>query len=146
MRIQLLAVICAIVLLSSCIGEDSRGGSVLLKSSLEQLQDGVTTREQVLKLLGSPSTSSIYGGEKWYYISRHTATKGILNPKLLDQKIVELEFDASGVLKSSKTYSEADIKEVDFAREKTETGGQKPSLAKQLLGNVGRFNKQAADE
>ena len=60
--------------LAGCIGYDGdlQTGYVMDSRLLEQVRTG-SSAEQVLVVLGSPSTTSTIGGSAWYYISSKTS-------------------------------------------------------------------------
>ena len=55
--------------LSSCAGETFQRGYVLPEGALEQIPLGAS-QEQVLLVLGTPSTVATVSGEAFYYISQ----------------------------------------------------------------------------
>ena len=59
---------------------------------------GKTSRDEVQRLLGSASTVSDFPPETWYYITRKRETVAFLAPKLTDQKVLRIEFDAAGTV------------------------------------------------
>jgi outer membrane protein assembly factor BamE (lipoprotein component of BamABCDE complex) len=110
----------------------------------EELTDihvGSSTSGDVQKHLGSPSSKSTFGPSTWYYVSSIHQTRSILPTKVVDQHVIEIAFDASGVVKSVKQYGLADSKNIEVATDTTPTEGQKLGFFEQLLSNLGRFNK-----
>ena len=60
--------------LAGCVGYDGdlQHGYVADERLLEQVKMG-SSAEQVLVVLGTPSTTSTVGGSAWYYISQKTS-------------------------------------------------------------------------
>jgi outer membrane protein assembly factor BamE (lipoprotein component of BamABCDE complex) len=108
--------------------------------SLTSIKTGVTTRDDVQKLLGSPSSESSFGPPTWYYVSSIHQTRSVLPVKVLDQHVVEITFDSGGVVQKMREYTLADGKEVEIASDYTATEGQKLGFFEQILANLGRFN------
>ena len=57
------------ILLSGCFSETYQRGYIVPEGALEQLPIG-STQEQVLIVLGTPSTVATVSGEAFYYISQ----------------------------------------------------------------------------
>jgi len=110
-------------LLSGC-GEDYTHGYVQSEDSIQQITPG-SSREQVLLVLGSPSTTSTIGGEAFYYITQKTArTLAFMEPGIVDQRVLAVYFDDKGQVKEVSNYGLKDGKVFDFISRKTKTTGQ----------------------
>src|ERR1700730_12674839 len=67
-------------------------GYVMAPGALEQIPIGAT-QEQVLIVLGTPSTIATVNGEVFYYISQRTEQIAFLPKKVVDQRVVAVYFD-----------------------------------------------------
>ena len=65
------AVLLGVMLAGCAVSEDQRG-NLPDPEKLAQVQPGTTSKEQVIKILGSPSSESTFDDDVWYYISRKT--------------------------------------------------------------------------
>jgi outer membrane protein assembly factor BamE (lipoprotein component of BamABCDE complex) len=108
--------------------------------SLTDIKIGTTTKDDVQKILGSPSSESSFGPTTWYYVSSTHQTRSILPTKIVDQHVIEVAFDSSGNVSSLRQYSLADGKNVEVASDVTPTEGQKLGFFEQIFSNLGRFN------
>jgi outer membrane protein assembly factor BamE (lipoprotein component of BamABCDE complex) len=117
----------------------TRGNPVDI-DSLKQLTPGVTTSADASALLGSPTAHETFDDNSWVYISQITRPRVGRLPGVLQQRVVVLNFDASGVLRSVKVYNKGDARAVDMAPGTTATPGASVSVLQQLFGNVGRFS------
>ncbi len=119
-------------------------GAVLDEERIQQVETGKMTEQQVYQLLGSPSTTATFPQRSrvWYYISRETETTAFLAPKLLDQRVVAIEFDEGGRVKDLRRYSMADGKDIELVDRETPSRGRELGLLEQLFGNIGRFTEQ----
>ena len=115
-------------------------GNIVEDFRMEELTPGVSTRTNVLKSLGSPTTIAPFDENKWYYIGQKTAKKGVFDPKVMDEKVVVATFDDEGILQSLEN---ADTNRLDIpkVRRKTHTGGNEVTALEQIIGNVGKFNR-----
>lgn len=110
---------------------------------MTEITPGISTRTNVLKSLGSPTTTSPFDDNVWYYIGQKMEKKGIFDPKVTEEKVVVVAFNEEGIV---DTFEEIENNRLDIpkVRDKTKTGGNDITILEQILGNVGRFNK--ADE
>jgi outer membrane protein assembly factor BamE (lipoprotein component of BamABCDE complex) len=119
-------------LLAGC-AETYDHGYVAPDNALDQVQVGAS-REQVLLVLGSPSTTSTVGGEAFYYISqRASRAVAFLNQTTTEQKVLVVYFDDKGKVKELANYGLQDGKVFDFISRKTKTTGTDYGLLTQIL-------------
>lgn len=130
----------AALALSACVEPQvDQRGHVATPGAMEKLQPGQQTRNDVLTLLGSPSTTATFDDETWYYISQRVETTAFLAPETTEQRVVALKFDKAGVLKDMNTYSLQDGRAIEMVDRKTPTAGKELTVIEQIFGNVGRF-------
>ena len=138
LRVLLLAS-AATLMLGACDPRVDQRGHVATPGSMEKLQPGQQTRNDVLTLLGSPSTTATFDDETWYYISQRVETTAFLAPDIKDQTVTALKFDKAGVLKDMNTYTLKDGRTVEMVDRRTPTAGKELTFVEQIFGNVGRF-------
>ena len=84
-----------------------------------------------------------YGEETWLYVSAKTETVSFFKPEEKERTVISVNFDKTGKVKDVVKRSLADGKEIDTVSRETPSAGKEMSLLEQLLGNVGRFSKDA---
>src|SRR5579864_4754167 len=92
--VPVMALACGIVL-AGCgrFTETFQRGYVLPEGALEQIPIGAT-QEQVLIVLGTPSTVATVNGEAFYYISQKAKrAAAFLHYQVVDQRVVAIYFD-----------------------------------------------------
>ncbi len=129
------------VWLAGCTGTVSQRGNLLDPDRLQDIEPGRHDRQQVAEILGSPSTIGTFTDKKWYYISRRTSRLAFLEPEILDQRVIVIIFDDSGVVESVREMNVEDRREIELVGRTTPTAGQGITVVQQLLGHIGRFNK-----
>ena len=97
-----------------------------------------SNKNDVLKLLGNPHSTSIGNNNRWFYFER-MITRGKLHKLgrnvLKKNNILEIEFNKYGVLTSKKIYTKKDMKKVKISKEQTKnTVAQKSFLNSFLIG------------
>ncbi len=124
--------IIALTLLSGC-AEEFTHGYIQSPDAIAQIQVG-SSREQVLLVLGSPSTTGTLGGETFYYISQKTARNvAFATPGVVDQRVLVVYFDDKGKVKEMGNYGLQDGKVFDFISRRTKTTGQDYGVLYQIL-------------
>src|SRR3982075_3958071 len=89
----LAAVLTLSIPLAGCFSETYQRGYIVPEGALEQIPIG-STQEQVLIVLGTPSTVATVSGEAFYYISQRAERAiGFLPQEVVDQRVVAVYFD-----------------------------------------------------
>ncbi len=128
--------------LAGCIGYNGEivHGYQPDQKSLEQVRPG-SSAEQVLVLLGTPSTTSTVGGDAWYYVSQQTARAvAFMDPQIVDRHIYAVYFDKAKKVTRVANYGIEDGKVVDFVSRSTPTGGAESTFLRGMLLNLFRFS------
>jgi outer membrane protein assembly factor BamE (lipoprotein component of BamABCDE complex) len=102
------------------------------------LKIGEDTKSTTLERLGSPSATSTFDPNLWFYISQAVEEKAFYRPRVTSRNVVAVTFDATEKVKTINTYTLADGRVVAFNDRKTPTRGRELTILEQLLGNVGR--------
>jgi outer membrane protein assembly factor BamE (lipoprotein component of BamABCDE complex) len=127
------------VALSGCGGFEQtfQRGYVVPEGALEQIPLG-SSQEQVLIVLGTPSTVATVSGEAFYYISqRGQKAAAFLPQKVVDQRVVAVYFDKERRVIRLADYGLKDGKIFDFVSRTTQTGGSELSYLTYLFKIVG---------
>lgn len=139
MRKAALAMLAAAALaLGACADERISRGYVIDEQLLSQIQPG-SSAEQVVLVLGTPSSVSTVGSQTYYYISQTTArTFTFQNPSVTDQRVIAVYLNAENRVDRVANYGLQDGKLFDFVTRTTPAGGQDQSFIRQLFGLLGR--------
>lgn len=127
-------------LLSSCSVEIEEHGRRIGKDLLNKIVPGSTQKEQVLSILGAPSTENDFGNSAWFYIASNNRRTALFGDKLVSRSIIKIMFNDKNTVTKITMLSEKDQNSVEHNQEKTPTAGQEIGILQQLLGNIGRFN------
>jgi outer membrane protein assembly factor BamE (lipoprotein component of BamABCDE complex) len=127
--------------LTACAPSIDTRGNLPDPDVVSELRPGIHDRDQVAQLLGSPSTVGTFDNSTWYYISKRTETVAFFEPEIVDQQVLALHFDNTGVLSDVQLYGYEDGRVIDPVDRVTPTSGQEMTILKQLFGNIGRFNR-----
>jgi outer membrane protein assembly factor BamE (lipoprotein component of BamABCDE complex) len=124
-------------LLGGCITQAYQRGYIVPEGALEQIPLG-SSQEQVLIVLGTPSTVATLSGEVFYYISQRTEQTSFLPQEEVDRRVIAVYFDKDRHVTRLANYGIKDGKIFDFISRTTPSGGQEQHL-------LGFFTKMFKD-
>lgn len=133
------AAIVLALLLAGCVVSEDQRGNLPDPDKLAEIKPGTTTKEQVVKILGSPSSAGTFDDDTWYYISRKTKQVAFFSPDVLDQQVYIVDFNDQGIVKDVGHRTMADGTPITPAPGATPSPGRELSFMEQLIGNIGRF-------
>ena len=122
------------------MGEDFARGYQLDENALNQVKKGMSA-EQVLQILGTPSTVSTVGNKNWYYISQVSRRSMQFMPEqVVDQRVTAVYFDKNLKVERVALYGIQDGKVFDFISRTTPSGGDEQSFLGQIFKGTTGFN------
>lgn len=108
--------------------------------SVEKLEAGTQSREDVIRLIGTPTAVATFNPNVWYYISARQEYWGPSKPWITEQSVIQISFDESGRVQTIKYYDLADAQNITMVARITPTSGKELTVLEQILGNVGKFS------
>ena len=104
--------------------------------NFKELEVGKTKKDDVVELLGSPSTTSNFDDEQsWIYISSEFKKFIFLDGSNTDQKVLILSFNQN-TLKNKELLSRNDINDIDYEDTITDSRGRKINWIKEFFTNL----------
>jgi outer membrane protein assembly factor BamE (lipoprotein component of BamABCDE complex) len=128
---------CAVV--AGC-GEQFQRGYILPPGALEQIPIGAS-QDQVLIVLGTPSTVATLNGEVFYYISQRSERRlAFMSDHIVDQRVIAVYFDKNRQVRRLANYGMKDGMIFDFISRTTPTSGQEINYVAPLFKalNIGQ--------
>ena len=136
-----IAIITLGLALSACAGIRDHRGFVIDKTLADGIQVGVDNKDSVTKTLGRPTFTGQFDPNEWYYVARDTAQFAFRDPRVTEQTVLRVNFDAAGnVVAINKTGKEL-IASVNPTGDKTPTLGRTRSFFEELFGNIGTISQ-----
>ena len=135
---RLVLALACVLALAGCGGftETLQRGYVAQESTLEQIPVGAT-QEQVLIVLGTPSTVSTVSGQTFYYISQTSQRVAAFLPyEVKDQRVIAVYFDKDRRVQRLANYGLKDGKIFDFLSQTTPTSGKELNYVGNLFKNI----------
>ena len=111
----------------------------LLEKKQEKLFTKTTNKNDIIKILGPPSTKSTFDNDIWIYIERKTTTKKLFKlarQKILVNNVLVLEIDNYGLLVKKEFYNIEKMNDLDFSKKKTETMHTKASFVYDFMSSM----------
>ena len=145
--VSLFAVVAVATAASACAPTVQKGGFQVVDTAPTDIVAGTDSKETVLAKLGSPSMTSTFEDNIWYYISQTTEKYTYNRAQVSQRSVTEIVFDEAGdTVASVRTLGLADGQQVAMNSTTTPTRGRQLTIIEQLLGNVGRGQLPRTDE
>ncbi len=132
--------ILSLLICSACnITRIDKKGYMFDSSGYETLQEGVTTKQRVLMMMGSPTIiSDLSDEELWIYYHEDVKELLFFKPKVISRTIIALKFDDQQTIKQLKSYDLSSEENLAFSKDSTKTQDRDEGFFKKIFGNVGQ--------
>ncbi|MEO1019043.1 MAG: outer membrane protein assembly factor BamE [Pseudomonadota bacterium] len=122
-----------------CSPQVRNHGHLVDPEALSQIRPGITDKQQVAGILGSPSSVSTFDDDRWYYISQQTERYSFYDEDITKQDVLTISFDGRGVVTGVDEHGMELAKAINISDDETPTLGKELTILEQLVGNIGRF-------
>ena len=110
---------------------------------LEKKQNSLVLNESnkndVIKIIGNPSTKSLFNDNMWIYIERKETQSGLKKlgkMEIYKNDVLVVEFDNFGILKKKKIYDMNDMKDIKIAKETTQSANISKSFLYDFMSSM----------
>jgi len=131
--------IALVSLVVSCSPIVENRGYVFDEELLDQIKVNETISNDVMDILGSPSTTSAIDASTWYYIYSKAETVAFYHPTVTDRRVLAVSFDDDNKVNNLKYYGLEEGKIISYVDRTTPTRGRELTVIQQLFGNLGRL-------
>ncbi|MCT8329108.1 outer membrane protein assembly factor BamE [Albidovulum sediminis] len=138
--VRLGAIGLTLLALTACTAIYRNHGYTPADTDLEAIVVGESTRQDVARAVGRPSSIGVLADSGWYYVGsrfRHFAWKA---PEEIDRQVVAISFDGDGVVENVERFGLEGGQVVVLSRRVTDSNIKGLSFLRQLLGNVGNIS------
>ena len=111
--------------------------------SLEKKQKSLiinkTNKNDIVKILGSPSTTSKFDNDVWIYIERKQTQSKLRNlgrMKIFKNDVLVLEIDDYGILNKKEFYNKDDMENIKISEATTQSGFEKNSFIYEFMSSM----------
>jgi outer membrane protein assembly factor BamE (lipoprotein component of BamABCDE complex) len=135
-----LAVISTAAIIAGCSTTVEQRGNLPPPEKVAKIHPGSTTKDEVVKILGTPSTVGVFNDNSWYYVSERTKQFAFFDPHVQDQQVYVVSFNDKGVVKTVDHKNLKDGRSISPVARTTPAPGRELSFLEQIVGNLGKFN------
>jgi outer membrane protein assembly factor BamE (lipoprotein component of BamABCDE complex) len=110
-----------------------------LEEKQTKLKINKSNTNDIIRLIGPPSTKSTFDNDVYIYIERKTSSSKLTKlgkKKLLKNDVLVLEIDNTGILLSKKFYNKNDMNKINFDENITGINYTKRSFIFNFLSSV----------
>ena len=114
-------------------------GVNFLDKKQEKLTVNQSNKNDILKLLGSPSTKSTFDNDLWIYIERKTDNSSITrfgSEKIIVNNVLLLDINSMGLLEKKEFLDLTNMQDLKFAEQITENQYMKNTFVYDFLSSM----------
>ena len=94
-----------------------------LETKFEKIVINQTNKNDIIDLIGPPSTKSDFNKNKWFYIERRKTNQSLIKlgkKKIEKNNILMVEFNNRGILTNKKIFDMDDMNEIKYVKSLTQ--------------------------
>ena len=110
-----------------------------LEKKQAKLKIDYTNKNDIIQMIGPPSTKNSFDNDIYIYIERKTSSSKLSKlgkKKLITNNVLVLEIDNSGILLSKKFYDKNDMNDMKFNQNITEINYSKKSFIYNFMSSL----------
>ena len=114
-------------------------GVPFLEKKQSSLIINKSNKNDIIKVLGNPSTTSKFDNDIWIYIERkqtQSKLKNLGRMKIYKNNVLVLEIDNYGILKKKEFYNKEDMENIKFVESTTEAGFKRNSFIYDFMSSM----------
>jgi outer membrane protein assembly factor BamE (lipoprotein component of BamABCDE complex) len=138
-RVAFAALTAGLLAAGACAPITTYSGFQAIEANPKDVKVATDTKSTVRGRLGSPSITSTFDPNVWFYIDQVKERVAFRQPKVTRRDVTAIKFNKdSEVVEEVNQYSLKDGKVIAFNGRETPTRGRELTIFEQLLGTVGR--------
>ena len=114
-------------------------GVPFLNKKQAELEVNKTNKNDIVNILGSPSTTSKFDNDVWIYIERKQTQSKLKNMgkmKIYENNVLVLELDEYGLLKKKEFFNKDDMNELKISKNETGKNFKKNSFIYEFMSSL----------
>jgi outer membrane protein assembly factor BamE (lipoprotein component of BamABCDE complex) len=139
--IKILYIIFLSLIVSNCSFKKvvKHHGVPFLEKKQKLLVVNTTNKNDIIKILGNPSTTSKFNNDVWIYIERKQTQSKLKNMgrmKIYKNDVLVLEVDDYGILKKKEFFNKDDMQNIKVVEATTEVGFKRNSFIYNFMSSM----------
>ena len=139
--IKILYIIFLSLIVSNCSFKKvvNHHGVPFLEKKQKLLVINITNKNDIIKILGNPSTTSKFDNDVWIYIERKQTQSKLKNMgrmKIYKNDVLVLEVDDYGILKKKEFFNKDDMQNIKVVEATTEVGFKRNSFIYNFMSSM----------
>ena len=139
--IKILYIIFLSLIVSNCSFKKvvKHHGVPFLEKKQKLLVVNTTNKNDIIKILGNPSTTSKFDNDVWIYIERkqtQSKLKNLGRMKIYKNDVLVLEVDDYGILKKKEFFNKDDMQNIKVVEATTEVGFKRNSFIYSFMSSM----------
>ena len=139
--LKILYIIFISVIVSNCSFKKvvKHHGVPFLEKKQKLLVVNNTNKNDIIKILGNPSTTSKFDNDVWIYIERkqtQSRLKNLGRMKIYKNDVLVLEVDDYGILKKKEFFNKDDMQNIKVVEATTEAGFKRNSFVYDFMSSM----------
>ena len=133
--------ILAVIFNASCSQNIQKTGLSNVKINEIKIEEGITTKSNLIKKYGPPVFKSVFNQNTVYYVSHVTGYKNLSDRKILNLVVFEITFNDKNIVNKVKKYNKFDSKNVKISKKNSlEKNNTSIQFWKDIINNLRRRN------
>ena len=126
---------------ASCSQKIQKTGLSSVKINKIKIEEGITTKSNLIKKYGPPVFESVFNQNTVYYVSHVTGYKNLSDRKILNLVVFEITFNDKKIVNKVKKYNKFDSKNVKISKKNSlEKNNTSMQFWKDIINNLRRRN------
>ncbi|MBL6846708.1 MAG: outer membrane protein assembly factor BamE [Alphaproteobacteria bacterium] len=126
---------------ASCSQKIQKTGLSSVKINEIKIEEGITTKSNLIKKYGPPVFDSVFNKNTVYYVSHVTGYKNLSDRKTLNLVVFEITFNDKNIVNKIKKYNKFDSKNVKISKKNSlEKNNTSIQFWKDIINNLRRRN------
>ena len=133
-----LALAASLVTVAACSPVTTHQGFQVVDVRPADVKVGADTRSTVLEKLGSPTATSTFDKDVWFYMSQFRTQTSFYDPKTVRREVTAISFNHdTEQVKSVDNFTLKDGRVIAYNIHETPTRGREMTVLEQLIGSIG---------
>ena len=139
--LKILYIIFLLLIVSNCSFKKvvKHHGVPFLEKKQSSLIINKTNKNDIMKILGNPSTKSKFDNDIWIYIERKQTQSKITNlgkMKIYENNVLVLEINNYGILTKKEFFNKDNINNIKIVKSTTETGFKRDTFVYNFMSSM----------